>query len=107
MRRAFADLLSDGLPPPLRAIVDGNKEPGISVPTAARPKADALYPPVMAASILAKTARDADMRRWSWIYRGYGYEIHKGYPTAAHRAAIMRLGPSPIQRMSFRHEGRR
>ncbi len=102
MRRAFADLLSDGLPPPPRAIVDGNKDPGLGVPTAAKPKADAIYPPVMAASIIAKTARDADMVRWSRIYPGYGYEIHKGYPTEAHRAAVARLGPSPIQRMSFK-----
>jgi ribonuclease HII len=42
------------------------------------------------------------MIRYDWLYPRYGYEKHKGYPTAAHRAAIAAYGPSPIQRMSFR-----
>jgi ribonuclease HII len=65
-------------------------------------KADAKVPEVMAASILAKTARDRMMERYSWLYPEYGYENHKGYPTAAHLEAITRYGPSPIQRMKFR-----
>jgi ribonuclease HII len=56
----------------------------------------------MAASILAKTARDRLMEYYGIFYPQYGYEKHKGYPTKAHREAIMRFGPSPIQRMSFR-----
>jgi ribonuclease HII len=56
----------------------------------------------MAASILAKTARDRVMIRYSWLYNEYGYDKHKGYPTKAHREAIARCGPSPIQRLSFR-----
>jgi ribonuclease HII len=64
-------------------------------------KADAQVPEVMAASILAKTARDRMMERYSWFYPEYGYEKHKGYPTKAHREAVLKYGPSPIQRMSF------
>jgi ribonuclease HII len=55
----------------------------------------------MAASILAKTQRDRLMELYGAIYAGYGYEIHRGYPTRAHREALGRLGPSPIQRTSF------
>ncbi|MFQ3546745.1 MAG: ribonuclease HII [Termitinemataceae bacterium] len=64
-------------------------------------KADSICPEVMAASILAKTARDRMMQRYGWIYPEYGFEQHKGYPTAMHRDRIARFGPSPIQRMSF------
>jgi ribonuclease HII len=55
----------------------------------------------MAASMLAKTARDRLMEHYGIFYPQYGYEKHKGYPTKAHREAILRFGPSPIQRMSF------
>lgn len=64
-------------------------------------KADDLCPPVSAASILAKVARDRWMERYSWIEPLYGYEKHKGYPTKAHIQALTLHGPSPIQRLSF------
>lgn len=83
------------------AIVDGLHCPELPVPTQALVKADAIEPSVMAASILAKTARDRMMLRYSWLYPEYGYERHKGYPVPAHLAAIRLHGPSPIQRMSF------
>ena len=54
-----------------------------------------------AASILAKTTRDALMVELDLEYPGYGFASHKGYPTASHRDAIKRLGPSPIHRRSF------
>lgn len=82
-------------------VVDGTFCPDIGGPVRSLVKADALVCEVMAASILAKTARDRMMARWDWIYPGYGYAAHKGYPTRAHREAIGRLGPSPIQRHSF------
>jgi ribonuclease HII len=85
----------------LCAIVDGLQVPDISIPCRALVKADAQIPEVMAASILAKTARDRMMLCYSWVYPGYGYENHKGYPTRAHREAIAKYGPSPIQRKSF------
>lgn len=87
----------------LEAITDGNFMPRIPVPGRALPKADATFPEVMAASILAKTQRDMMMEDYAKLYPGYGYEKHKGYPTKAHREACHRLGPSPIQRMSFRY----
>jgi ribonuclease HII len=110
MKRAFEQMLeceslkaaTDGGPPfTVEAVVDGLYVPDISVPCRALVKADAQIPEVMAASILAKTARDAEMSRYAQLYPEYGFEKHKGYPTKAHRAAIMKCGPSPIQRMSF------
>ena len=56
---------------------------------------------IAAASILAKTARDADCLRLEREYPGYGFAKHKGYPTPAHVAALMRLGPCPEHRRSF------
>ena len=86
----------------LRAVVAGLYVPDISLPAEALVKADAKIPEVMAASILAKTARDRMMLRYSWLYPEYGYDRHKGYPTRDHRERIARYGPSPIQRTSFR-----
>jgi ribonuclease HII len=86
----------------IAAIVDGKFVPDIPVPCEALVKADDQIPEVMAASILAKTARDRMMERYSWFYPEYGYEKHKGYPTAFHYARLAKYGPSPIQRMSFR-----
>ncbi len=88
------------------AIVDGLHKPDIAARSVrAEPRADGTYPEVMAASILAKTARDRMMERYSWFYPEYGYERHKGYPTAAHIRALKENGPSPIQRKSFRLKG--
>ena len=86
----------------LRAVVDGLYVPDIPIPAEALVRADATIPEVMAASILAKTARDRMMLRYSWLYPEYGYDRHKGYPTRDHRERIARYGPSPIQRTSFR-----
>jgi ribonuclease HII len=62
---------------------------------------DALCAEISAASILAKTARDREMRRLDLVHPGYGFAQHAGYPTAAHREAIRTLGPSPVHRASF------
>jgi len=86
----------------LSGVADGLYCPVIPIPCRALVKADALIPEVMAASILAKTARDRMLKRFSWFYPEYGYEKHKGYPTKAHLEAIARYGPSPIQRHSFK-----
>ena len=86
----------------IRAIVDGLFAPDIPVPCQPMVKADNTVPEVMAASILAKTARDRLMEYYGLFYPQYGYEVHKGYPTKAHREAVLRNGPSPIQRKSFR-----
>ncbi|PKL07895.1 MAG: ribonuclease HII [Spirochaetae bacterium HGW-Spirochaetae-7] len=99
MRRAFIRL---GIQPDL-VIVDGTRTPDISCASVAMVKADSRIPAVMAASIIAKVSRDRMMERYDWLYPDYGYGRHKGYPTAAHRAACRLLGPSPIQRMSFNY----
>jgi ribonuclease HII len=103
MRRAFEAMLA-AYPGAveLEAIVDGLYVPDLPIPCRALVKADALIPEVMAASILAKTARDREMDRYAALYPQYGYDKHRGYPTQAHREALHRWGPSPIQRLKFR-----
>jgi ribonuclease HII len=104
MKRAFFEMLKRAALPlsaDISVIVDGNKTPDIPVPCTAVVKADAKVCEVMAASILAKTARDRYMDYMAALYPQYGYEKHKGYPTKAHRALVLKYGPSPIQRVSF------
>jgi len=104
MKRAFEEMLKrkNLSPEKFSVIVDGLHVPDISAPCRAMVKADAQIHEVMAASILAKTARDRFMNEMALLYPQYGYEKHKGYPTRAHRELIIKYGPSPIQRMSFR-----
>lgn len=102
MRRAVAALQVA----PAHVIVDGNRCPDLrglpfECTVEAIVKGDALVTSVSAASILAKVARDEYMRELDGRYPGYGFADHKGYPTAAHVAAIRRLGPSPVHRLSF------
>ncbi len=105
--RALGTLSAEELDPSsIDVIVDGLHKPDIAARTVqAEPRADGTYAEVMAASILAKTARDRMMERYSWLYPEYGYERHKGYPTAAHIRALKENGPSPIQRKTFRLKG--
>lgn len=86
---------------PERILVDGNRLPAFAVPAAAVVGGDGTVPAISAASILAKVARDALMDTLAEHHPGYGFEVHKGYPTPSHRKALARLGPSPIHRMSF------
>lgn len=81
--------------------IDGNRRPDLPVPVRMIVGGDGKVPSISAASILAKVARDAEMAALDERYPGYGFAGHKGYGTAAHRAALMRLGPCPIHRMSF------
>lgn len=62
---------------------------------------DAICRSIMAASVLAKVTRDRMMEEYDRVHPGYGFASHKGYPTGDHVAAIRRLGPSPIHRMTF------
>jgi ribonuclease HII len=102
MRRALAGLAV----PPQHVIIDGNRCPdlrGLAFECTAEAvvKGDSRVPSVSAASILAKVARDEHMKVLDGRHPGYGLADHKGYPTAAHIAALRRLGPSPVHRRSF------
>lgn len=84
-------------------IVDGNRfTPYGQTPHATIVKGDARYLSIAAASILAKTYRDDEMHRLAALYPGYGWERNAGYPTAAHREAIARLGVTPFHRRTFK-----
>jgi ribonuclease HII len=84
------------------ALVDGNHLPkDLPCPATAIVDGDALEPAISAASILAKVARDRLMRALDARHPGYGFAIHKGYPTPDHLAALARLGPCPEHRRSF------
>lgn len=88
---------------PGHILVDGNRfKPYADIPHTTVVKGDAKYMSIAAASILAKTHRDELMDRLASQYPGYSWEINKGYPTKAHRAAIAALGPTPLHRRSFR-----
>ena len=87
----------------LFGITDGTRCPDVPFECRCEPKADGKYPQVMAASIIAKTCRDSIMIQMDKKYPGYGYAVHKGYPTKAHREICHKLGPSPIQRMTFNY----
>ena len=84
-------------------IVDGNRFPGVDyAPHATIVKGDAKYLSIAAASIIAKTMRDEAMIALSNEYPCYQWQINKGYPTKAHRAAIAQFGPSRHHRMTFK-----
>ncbi len=87
---------------PEQVFVDGKFTPELSVPVTAVIKGDIKIREIQAASILAKTARDRWMIRYSWIDNRYGFEKHKGYPTKLHRQRCLAIGLSPIHRRSFR-----
>jgi ribonuclease HII len=98
MRRAVESLRLA----PDQVWVDGKQCPtGLIYPCQAIIKGDATVPAISAASILAKVARDAELRELHDRYPNYGFARHKGYPTAAHREALARFGPCPEHRRSF------
>lgn len=83
-------------------LVDGNCTPSLPIACEAVVKGDTKIPQIMAASILAKTARDRLMERLDSRYPQWGFAIHKGYPTPAHLAACRAYGLSPVHRRTFR-----
>ena len=97
MRRAIDQLN----PRPEFALIDGNRETDFGVPCKTVIKGDSLSANIAAASVLAKVTRDNWMIEAAEKYPGYGFEIHKGYGTKAHYAALEKLGLSPIHRKSF------
>ena len=98
MRRAI-----DGLSLiPAHALIDGNRVPqGLVCSAEAIVKGDAKEPAISAASILAKTHRDAQLLELDRVFPQYGFARHMGYPTAAHLQALREHGPSPVHRRSF------
>jgi len=84
------------------AVVDGKYYPKIKVPGEALIKGDSLIAEISAASILAKTARDALMIKLESLYPGYGLAQHKGYPTKLHLRQLLKIGVSPCHRRSYR-----
>ncbi len=97
MQRAVAGLAVR----PTAALVDGNRCPKLDMPVEAVVKGDGKIASIAAASILAKTVRDAGMLELHALYPQYGFDRHMGYPTAAHFAALQAHGASPVHRKSF------
>ncbi len=83
------------------ALVDGNQRPDFSIPIATVIHGDAKSASIAAASVLAKTARDASLRELDAEYPQYGFAAHKGYGTKAHYEAIAKYGMCPAHRPSF------
>lgn len=98
MRRAVAALSIQ----PQWVLVDGNRTPDFGIAATAVVKGDLLVPEISAASILAKVARDAEMHSLHQTHPQYGFDAHKGYPTAAHMAAIAAHGVLSQHRRSFK-----
>lgn len=97
MRRAV-----EGLPVlPRLALIDGNRCPVMPVASQAIVKGDNLVPAISAASILAKTARDAALDELHQRFPHYAFDQHKGYPTALHLERLRQHGVSPVHRRSY------
>lgn len=97
MRRAVSQLSRV----PAVVLVDGNRDPGLGLPTQTIVGGDGKSANIAAASILAKVTRDRYMERLALDYPDYGFEIHKGYGTKRHYAAILAHGVTPAHRRSF------
>lgn len=102
MQRAIAGVFAKTASADAMILIDGNALPAdLPAPARAIIKGDLTEPSISAASILAKTHRDAQMISLCNTYPGYGFSGHKGYGTAAHAEALARLGPCPVHRQSF------
>ena len=97
MNRAIEQLS----PQPALALIDGNRNSGIRIPSRCVVKGDSLCADIAAASVLAKVTRDRYMLAMAEKYPQYGFEKHKGYGTALHYSALRSYGPCPIHRPSF------
>ena len=83
-------------------LIDGNRcPPSLGIPMEALVRGDSRALCIAAASILAKVERDRLLAQLAREYAGYGFELHKGYPTSEHLAALRRLGPSPVHRRTY------
>ena len=98
MQRAWAAIPFEVV----RVLVDGLHCPELATPCTAIVKGDQSVPVISAASILAKVTRDEEMLKYHDTYSQYGFDRHKGYPTAQHIAALQEHGPSDLHRKSYR-----
>jgi ribonuclease HII len=97
MRKAVELLV----PPPSLVLIDGNRAPALKCAVRTIVGGDSLEPAISAASIMAKVTRDRLMKKHHIDYPDYGFDRHKGYPTADHLAKLSHHGPCPIHRRSF------
>jgi Ribonuclease HII len=97
MRRAVEGLHIE----PHHVLVDGNRLPQWRYSSEAVVQGDATIAAISAASILAKVTRDREMCELDNLYPGYGFAVHKGYPTKLHLAALQSMGPTPIHRRGY------
>jgi ribonuclease HII len=97
MRRAVEALATE----PTLALIDGNRCPALAIKAIAIVGGDDKVDAISAASILAKTARDAALVALHQVYPQYGFDQHKGYPTALHMARLRAHGVSPVHRRSY------
>lgn len=88
-------------PAPTRALIDGNRAPALACAVETIIGGDHLVASISAASILAKVTRDHHMQMLHQQYPDYGFDRHKGYPTAFHLEQLRTLGPCPVHRRSF------
>lgn len=86
---------------PELALIDGNREKDFGIPVKTVVKGDSLSANIAAASVLAKVSRDDIMMQVAEEYPEYQFDVHKGYGTKAHYAALTEHGPSPVHRMTF------
>jgi ribonuclease HII len=99
--RAMNEALAQLQPQPQHVLVDGRPVKSMKLPQTALVKGDSRSYSIAAASVLAKVTRDRMMQDFDAKFPGYGFAIHKGYGVPQHLAAIKKLGPCPIHRMSF------
>ena len=102
MRRAYENCLADNTITPTTALVDGNKDPGLSVPTETVVKGDGRSAAIAAASIIAKVTRDRLMAGLAEAHPHYGWETNMGYGTKLHQEGLSLHGITPHHRRSFK-----
>jgi ribonuclease HII len=100
-RHAMLEAVSQLAPQPDYILIDGTSTINTPISQLTIKKGDSLSLSIAAASIIAKVTRDRLMRQLDTLHPGYGFSGHKGYGSALHMAAIRRLGPSPVHRLTF------